>query len=319
MGTLATKLLINHCFNDLHLINIFLHVAEFNKLAIKMYKNLGFCEVLLSNNSEWKQIDVKVIKMELSKNSCLSVAMMQPTFLPWQGYFELIYCSDIFIFLDDFQFSSQSYHQRNRLMVNKNMADWYTVPVKKKISFKKPLNETKINNNLPWKKKLLKRIKQNYSKAKFFNEVMPVIEKWISINYTSLADLNINFIKDICNAFKWNTEYIYSSSYSTNTDRSQRVLELLHKLKARQYYCANGSFGYMLQDGIFPVYDIEIFFQNFIPKEYHQVLSTDFIPYLSVLDALFNIGFEDTANLIIYGTENWLTWQDMKSQFSNLT
>ena len=61
----------------------------------------------------------------------MNVAMMQPTFLPWLGYFQLIYKSDIFIFLDDFQFSVQSYHQRNKLFVNQDQVDWYTVPIKK--------------------------------------------------------------------------------------------------------------------------------------------------------------------------------------------
>ena len=75
----------------------------------------------------------------------MKVAMMQPTFLPWQGYFELIYQADCFIFLDDFQFSVQSYHQRNRLFVNRDQVGWYTVPVKKSNAF---LRKTKTEDGI---------------------------------------------------------------------------------------------------------------------------------------------------------------------------
>jgi len=317
VGTLATKLLINHCFNDLHLINIFLHVAEFNKIAIKMYKKLGFCEVFLSNNSEWKHNDVKVIKMGLSNNQYMSISMMQPTFLPWQGLFELIYKAEAFIFLDDFQFSSQSYHQRNRLMINDNNAGWYTVPINKKNSYKKPLNETIINESTPWRKKIWKRIKLNYSKTKYFHEVEPLIEKWLFSTYKSLADQNMTFIKNICEAFDWNINFIYSSSYPTIKKRSYKVLELLRHFKAKQYYCAHGSFMYMHEDNLFPVNDIEILFQNYIPKQYHQFFKNDFISNLSVLDALFNVGFDKTADLIVDGTKKWLSWQEMTSMYIN--
>ena len=77
----------------------------------------------------------------------MNVAMMQPTFLPWQGFFSLVYQSDAFIFLNDFQFSFQSFHQRNRLFVNQNQVEWYTAVVDKKTSFLRPLNETKMKKH----------------------------------------------------------------------------------------------------------------------------------------------------------------------------
>ena len=80
------------------------------------------------------------------------VAMMQPSFLPWQGLFELIYKSDKFIFLDDFQFSVQSHHTRNKLFINKNKVDYYNVPVQKSKFFEANLNVVKPVDNNQWKK-----------------------------------------------------------------------------------------------------------------------------------------------------------------------
>jgi hypothetical protein len=250
----------------------------------------------------------------------MKVAMMQPGFMPWQGFFELICKSDIFIILDDFQFSVQSYHQRNRLFVNKGQVDWYTVPIQKSVSFGGALNDVAINDKIPWRVKTWKRIQQNYSKASHFHEIASSIEKWLLNSYQSLADQNIAFIKLVCGILNINTEFRLSSQYTTSAHRSHKVLELLRWCNVTQYLCARGSFEYMKEDAVFPVDDIEILFQNFIPKPYVQIGTVDeFVPFLSVLDALLNIGPGQTFELINNGTAKWLTWTDMmvKSQAEN--
>jgi hypothetical protein len=245
----------------------------------------------------------------------MNVGMMQPTFLPWLGYFELIYRSDTFVFLDDFQFSVQSYHQRNRLFVNKGQVAWYTVPIKKSSSFQMPLNNTQMNEDIPWRAKSLKRIQQNYGKARHFKAYEAAMEGWLLSTYANLAEQNITFIKMICEMLGIRREFLKSSECASQKQRSERVLELLEWPRADRYYCARGSFDYMLQDQIFPVGDIEVLFQNFVPKAYPQVGSPDgFVPYLCVLDALLNIGPDETAALIKGGTEQWSTWEMMVSE-----
>jgi hypothetical protein len=248
----------------------------------------------------------------------MKVAMMQPSFLPWQGFYELIYQSERFIFLDDFQFSVQSYHQRNRLFSNPGKIDWYTVPIKKSSSFKSPLNKVSIMETIPWRLKMWKRIQQNYSKAIYYREIAPRIENWLLSHSQSLAENNINFIMLVCNILELPREFRFSSQFSTEQQRSAKVLELLRWCEADQYYCARGSFDYMLEDGVFPVDDLEIYFQDFKPKEYEQAGSPGtFIPYLSVLDALMNIGPSQTMELIVQGTKHWLSWDEMAAEALN--
>ena len=245
----------------------------------------------------------------------MNVGMMQPTFLPWLGYFELIYKSEIFVFLDDFQFSVQSYHQRNRLFVTKGQVDWYTVPVRKSLSFQMPLNKTQITEGTPWRTKLWKRIEQNYGKAKYFKAYEETIKNWLLSPSSNLAEQNIAFIKIICEIIGIQRVFLKSSEFPSQKQRSERVVELLQWSNAHCYYCANGSFDYMFQDHIFPVSDIEVLFQNFHPKAYPQVGSPDnFVPYLCVLDALFNVGPDETAELIKGGTIEWRTWEKMVSR-----
>ena len=249
----------------------------------------------------------------------MKVAMMQPSFLPWQGFFELICKSDRFIILDDFQFSVQSYHQRNRLFVNKGQVDWYTVPVQKSVSFGKALNKVRINDNTPWRVKTWKRIQQNYSKASFYSLVGPLAKEWLFKKTESLAAQNIAFIELACDILDLRREILLSSQFPSATQRSKRVAELLRLNNADSYYCAKGSFDYMLADGLFPLSNVTVLFQDFQPKTYTQIGSpNDFIPYLSVFDALMNVGPEQTVELIAHGTIKWLTWDEMTAMKSKL-
>lgn len=243
------------------------------------------------------------------------VGMMQPTFMPWLGYFELIHKVDTFIFLDDFQFSVQSYHQRNRLFVNKGQVGWYSVPVKKLLSYKMPLNQAQIDDDIPWRIKFWKRIQQNYGKARYYKDYEAIINQWLLSSYSNLAEQNIAFVKIICDAIGIGGVFLNSSEFASQKQSSERVVELLRWSDAHCYYCANGSFDYMFQEKVFPLSDIEVLFQSFKLKPYPQVGSPDnFVPYLCVLDALFNVGPDDTAALIKGGTIEWYNWNKMVSE-----
>ncbi len=245
----------------------------------------------------------------------MKVAMMQPSFLPWQGFFELVYQAERFIILDDFQFSVQSYHQRNRLFVNKGQIDWYSVPIQKSKSYGKPLNDTLINEVSSWRVKMWKRIQQNYSKAEYYPLIAPLVQEWLLEKKDSLAAENIAFIKLVCELLGLSTEVLLSSDFTTYSQRSERVASLLELSGAGIYYCAKGSFEYMFSDGLFPLKDIEILFQDFHPRPYRQIGAINgFIPYLSVLDALLNVGPEGTMELIAEGTPKWLSWAEMATQ-----
>ena len=241
----------------------------------------------------------------------MKVAMMQPAFLPWQGFFALIYHAEVFVVLDDFQFSVQSYHQRNRMFIAPGQVGWYTVPVEKQASFKMPLNQTRIDESGPWRKKMIRRIQQNYGKTPFYGEIFPWVESWLGEQAETLAAQNVAFIRWVMGMFGWKRDLRFSSSCPSEETRSHRVLELLRWCDASRYYSAHGSFGYMQEDGVFPVPEIELKYQEFTPHPYSQAGSPDtFTPDLSVLDALFNIGATQTAQLIVEASGHWLNWDE---------
>lgn len=237
--------------------------------------------------------------------------MMQPAFMSWQGFFELIYKSDRFVILDDVQFSPHGYQQRNRLFKNKNQVGWYTVPVRK-AGVLLSLNETKIDESTFWRKKMWKRIYQNYNKASYFNDFEPFLKEWLLTEYESLASQNIKFIKYICKILNIRTHFEYSSDFQSNLKRSEYVIELLLDCGCDVYYCAKGSFQYMFKGGLFPIPNVEVLFQDFQLKPYGQIGSPDrFVPYLSIVDTLMNIGKEEASILVKNGTKKWIQWDNM--------
>jgi hypothetical protein len=243
----------------------------------------------------------------------VKVAIMQPTFLPWQGYFELIYQADRFVFADDAQFSHQSYHQRNRMFVNvrQGKVAWLSIPVQRD-SFRMPLNHTRIAETEPWRLKMWRQIADNYAKTPFFPQVAPTVKEWLLAPAESLADQNIAFIRLACDLMGIRREFRLASDRTSGLSRSERAVDILRWCEADVYLSPRGSFGYMKSDGLFPVHGITAFFQDFQPKPYTQTgFSGEFVPYLSVLDALFNVGPETTLQLIKNGTPKWLAWDEM--------
>lgn len=248
-----------------------------------------------------------------SGGPALNCAMMQPTFLPWQGFFELMLESERFIFLDDFQFSLQSYHQRNRLFVGPGRAEWYTVPIEKAASYQAPLNQARIADHGQWADKTLKRIQANYGRAPYYDRLYPWLAEWLGVQHESLAEMNISFIEWVCESVGIRTEMRRSSGLASAKVRSEHVLELLRWCEADRYLCAHGAFDYMLADGVFPAEGIEVLFQNYVCGPYPQVGSPGgFVPNLSVLDGLMNVGPEGVCQLVSAGTRKWLTWDEMK-------
>lgn len=237
----------------------------------------------------------------------MNVAMMQPAFMPWQGFFALVMKADLFVFLDDFQFSVQSYHQRNKLLVSSDTADWYTVPVRKKAAFRQPINRVFPNNETNWKTKQMKRLSQMYGKTPFFEQVNAIVDDSLSAD-SSLAEINISLITSVVSFMGWQKQFACSSELDASGARTAKVIDILDKVGATRYLSAGGAFEYMRDDCYRNLTDIPAEFLLYEPLQYPQHGTSSFISHLSILDALFNIGPEATSALIARSTR-WLSWE----------
>ena len=242
----------------------------------------------------------------------MKIAMMQPQFCPHARYFELIGMADRFIFLDDFQFSFQSWHHRAKFVLN-GKEKMITVPIKEKFL---PQNETLVNYDLPNIKELLQKIEENYKKTPYFEEYYPYLRYSLELPFRSLAGLNMCITLTVCNIlgdeFMKPGKFLFSSNLGSSGKKSERVIDLLEQTEADIYLCAKGSYGYMEREGLFPKEEINVFFQDHECIPYKQQ-APEFIPYMSIFDALFNVG-RDGAIKTIYGTKHWKTWEEIKEE-----
>src|SRR5690554_3981859 len=153
--------------------------------------------------------------------SKLYVAIMQPYFFPYIGYFQLIKAVDKFIFYDDVNFIKNGWINRNRILVNKN-ANYLTVHLRDASPFKL-INEIGLIDNRP---KLSKTIAMAYKKAPYFDAVFPVIEACMNYDTDNISELAIKSILEVSKYLDLNTEFERSSihySQSKSKGRTERI------------------------------------------------------------------------------------------------
>tara|TARA_B100000795_G_scaffold237931_1_gene198782 strand:+ start:601 stop:1314 length:714 start_codon:yes stop_codon:yes gene_type:complete len=230
------------------------------------------------------------------------IVISQPTYLPWMGYFGLIDASSKFIFLDDVQFDRRSWQQRNKIIINKK-EEYLTIPIIKKGKRDQLLKDTLINNK-EFYKNHLKSIYYSYSKTKFFKNYFKHLESLSRpINsQNNLSDINILLIKSISNFIGISSEFLKSSDLNQSGKKSDKLINICKLFNMKKYLSNEGSNDYLKNDiDKFKSNNIEIYIQHFNSTKYLQQ-SNDFIPYISVLDLLFNEG-ERSIDIIRSSTE----------------
>lgn len=227
------------------------------------------------------------------------VAIHQPNFFPWLGFFDKINKSDYFIVLDDAQFPKKSgWTNRVKIIISDN-ENWITVPVNRNFSGVKKINEITINENYDWRKKILKIIIQNYSKHPYFYETFQFLEPVILNNDSSyLSSFNIqclNSINDYLNLP--NNKLRFSSQIDCDGSSNQLLINLTKSLNCKNYLCGGGASGYQ-EDDLFKASGINLIYQNFSHPKYSQYNQEKFVNGLSIIDCLMNIGLEETKKTL---------------------
>jgi hypothetical protein len=213
-------------------------------------------------------------------------AIMQPTYLPWLGYMQLIAGSDVFVFFDDVQFVRGSWHQRNRIKSG-SAEIMLTVPVLTKSKLEQKINEVKINKEGNWRKKHLQSIVLNYRKTPFFQDYIGGLETIYAEDFDRLVDLNTALIKFFMDKIGIKTKTVLSSEMQVEGEMNAKIVGMCKKLGAQALYDAAGA-QEILDLPYFAENNVKLIFQKYQHPVYKQ--PGTFMPYMSVLDLLFNEG-----------------------------
>ncbi len=215
----------------------------------------------------------------------MRIAIHQPQYLPWLGYFDKIDQVDCFVLLDDVQFKKNEWQNRNRIKTAAGW-QWLTVPVLHHSSQR--ICDVKINPTVPWARKHLQALISNYAAAPFFDLHRPFFEDLYAREWDSLLDLNLSTITYLVEALGIRTKQVLASSLPLppGVEATDRLVAICQALEADTYLSGAGGRGY-LDHPRFEEAGVRVTFQTFQTKPYPQRFGA-FVPDLSVVDVLFN-------------------------------
>jgi hypothetical protein len=214
------------------------------------------------------------------------ISIHQPNYIPWLGYFYKIYLSDIFVFLDDAQFSNEGMHNWHYIKTPQGPLRM-KIPVQQKLGDK--INEVRTKDELGWKQKHLKAIVINYKKSLYFEEIYNDFSSLLLESYPNLASMNKHLIIHVCKKFGIKTKIIESSSLNIYTSSEQKVIDIVNALNGTDYYSGLGAKAYQNEDN-FIKRNIHLTYIQYLPYSYKQLWG-DFRQNVSVLDYMMNCGY----------------------------
>lgn len=220
------------------------------------------------------------------------VAIHQPNFFPWLGYFDKIRQADAFIFLDavDYPRSGSggmgSWTNRVRLNIQ-GEARWLTCPLRR-ADLGTPIAQVAIDDSQPWRAKFLRTLDANYRKAPRYSETMALIAPLIEAPEDKLANFNIAAIKAIAQALGLETRFLLQSELPYEGKATELLASLVRTAEGNAYLAGGGAGGYQ-EDDVFAAHGLDLVYQGFVPQPYGDD-PTRFIPGLSVIDYLMHDG-----------------------------
>ena len=217
-----------------------------------------------------------------------SVAIMQPYFFPYLGYFQLMRAVDCFIIYDDVCYIKNGWINRNRILINEK-STYITAPLQKSSPNKRICDIGLVQSSI-WRDKLVKMIEINYRKSPYFSEVYPIIKKIIYKDVLNLSNFLSEHLMLLAEFMGIDSEFVLTSRCYGNQHLSakERVLDICKKEGASLYINSQG--GQALYDtDLFRSHDIDLRFIVTRPIPYKQKKG-GFVPYLSIIDVLMAVG-----------------------------
>jgi hypothetical protein len=218
----------------------------------------------------------------------MTLAIMQPTYLPWAGYFNLISRVECFVFLNNVKIEKSSWQVRNRVLLN-SKAHVITVPILG--SREQRIDEVQINGHA-WRQKHVRILQQAYAKHPHGPEVVDCVAGVIlDESIGKLEQLNTQLVSLLCTRLGLECRFFRASEVPTVGKRSDRLVELCRHFGQGEYLSPAGSRAYIEADRAFEQANIPVEFQAFVPAPYVQRGAPEFVPSLSIVDVAANLGW----------------------------
>lgn len=229
----------------------------------------------------------------------VKAVILQPSYIPWRGYFHQIQKADVFVFYDCVQYDDRGWRNRNKIKTAQGL-QWLTIPVNSKgcQSGVRPINDIRIAPDSDWSGKHLKTLQVNYGKAPHFRRYAPLLEEIYSRADEKIADFTVASTELIARELGISeTKFMRSSEIKTDGNKTQRLLGILAQIGATHYISGPSAKAYMDEEA-FRQAGITVEYMAYDYPEYPQ-LHGSFEPQVTALDLLFNTGAD--AGRYIWG------------------
>ena len=219
------------------------------------------------------------------------VAIVQSSYIPWKGYFDLIRAADEFILLDDVQFTKRDWRSRNRIKTQHGPA-WLTIPVRTKGLYTQLIQDTYVSESR-WREEHFATLRASYSRAPFFRNFLETLALLYRPREGEerLSDVNLRFINIICGLLGITTPIRWSTDYGAPAGKNERLIELCRKAGATDYLSGPNARGY-LNEAQFAASGIRVQFADYSGYPEYPQPWPPFEHHVSVLDLLFSVGLD---------------------------
>ena len=224
-----------------------------------------------------------------------TITIHQPEFLPWVGFFDRIIKSDVFVILDDVGYQKNGFINRNKIKTVTG-AQWLTIPVVGRSPNLK-INEVLIDNTKDWAQKNWSLLQSAYYSSPFFGKYKGFFEELYNGNWNSICEFDSYIIENVIKMLGMEKIIKRSSEMNVAGIKTERLVNICKQLGGDVYLSGPGGKDYM-DLSKFEKENIKVIFQEFTHPEYPQMfMENGFVPYMSIIDLLFNCG-EESFNII---------------------
>ena len=228
---------------------------------------------------------------------------IQSSFMPWIGYFSMIRASNVFVFLDDVQYDKNGWRNRNRIK-GSNGPIWLTVPVLTRKRSGQKISDVEIDYSTKWAETVLGKMRESYRSAEFFPDIYPTIVETLKPEHKHLNELNLSLLNTFMKIMQMNSKVVVSSTLEVSEDKIGRLIDFAEVTQSTQYISGPTARDY-IEENIFRDHGLSLRWYSYNESLEYPQLNGDFLPKLSIVDLLMNLGPDEAIRFIDRINESW--------------
>ena len=221
------------------------------------------------------------------QNAGKTIGIIQPNYIPWRGYFDFINDVDVFVFLDDVQYTRQDWRNRNRVRTRGGQSIWLTVPVLGGIN--QLIKDARIDTSKNWYEGHLATLTQSYGKAPYFSDYIGRLGSIFFRGYELLSQLTIDLTTEIAGWLGIQTQFIVASDLGMTGVKDEKLIQIVRKLGGNSYLSGPAAKAY-LQPHLWTGAGVQLRFKSYPDYPAYPQIAEPFEPAVSILDLMFMVG-----------------------------